>query len=191
MTWASRGAALALGVLASIGTIVWADVVDRYVDASELRLVLPGHVRFADIAIPPIASSDENVTVGVLAEVQNPTDIGIIVLSISYRFYMDNVSDTRPFEEKDKGIFVGLGGYFAEGSEGLVQPHSTARFWANITVRGSIQPTARERLNTTFNGRYYPIIDGNMEYRIAGTAVSDRVAGLFVAPAEGVEPRAA
>ncbi len=190
MTWFARLAAVALGTLAVLGGVLWVDVVDRYVAVSEVRVTLWQHVGFADVVIPPITSDDQVVTVGILFRVGNPTEVPVEVTSISYRFYMDNLTDTRPFPDKDDTIFVAVGGFFASEAGETVPPRSVGLIWANMTVRGATQPETLQRLNLTFFGRYYPIIDAGLVYRVPGTAVVDRVVGLVFATEGGVLPRA-
>ncbi len=189
MIWSSRIAAIALAILTVLGAILWVDLSSRYLAASEARVALWHNVAYEDIRIPLISSNDQLVTIGVLFRVTNPTSIGVEVLSLSYEFYMDDLLDPRPFFEKSRDIFIGVGGYYAAETGTLVAPHSDGFVWANLTVYGAAQPDTIERLNLTFNGRYYPILNGWMVYRVAGTSVKDRVLGIsFLPPPSGVAP---
>ena len=190
MRWFTRTAALVLGLLTILGSVVWVQIVDRYLDASEFRVEFPWNVGYKDVLLPPITSDDQIVTVGVLFQLANPSDIAIEVVSISYRFYMDNLTDTRPFVDKDESIFVAVGGYFAAERGQIVAAHSIVFLWANMTVNGLSQPQAFDRLNRTFNGRYYPIIDAGLVYRIPETKIVDRVLGIVFTTDRGVVPRA-
>lgn len=185
-----RPAALVLALLAISGVVLWANVVNRYVEASRVQVELPGNVGFADVVIPPIVGNEDVVTVGVLFAVRNPSGIPIEVIAIPYRFFMDNVSDTRPFPDKDETIFVASGGYFASTSPAVVDPHAVALVWANMSVHRFSQPVALERLNRTFNGVYFPIIEAGLVYRIPGTEIVDSIVGIWFASETGVVPRA-
>lgn len=190
MTWYGRAAAVVLVVLAVSGGILWIHVVDRYVAASDARARFGQNVGIAEVRIPPVTSSDQEVTVGVRFFIGNPSGIAIDIVQISYRFYMDNLTDTRAFPDKADSIFVASGGYFPSTDPAVVGPRSSLTMWINMTVRGANQPEAIERLNLTFNGNYYPIIDAGLVYRIHGTAIVDRVLGIVFVTEAGVPPSA-
>ena len=189
MTWFAKAAAVFVAVLAVVGAVAWVDFVDRYVAASDARMQIPGNVGYHDVTIPAITSPDQNVTVGVLFELRNPSGIAIDIMHISYRLYMDNLTDTRPFAEKSASIFVVPGGFFPPGIGYVVGPHTTALVWGNATVFGATQPTQLERLNVTFGGHYYPIIDASLVYRVHDTSIVERVLGIeFPTPQGGIVP---
>src|SRR5712692_4713221 len=126
MTWFAKVAAIFLTVLAIVGAIVWVNFLDRYIAASDARMEIGGNVGYANVSIPAVTSPNQNVTVGVLFFLRNPSGIAIDILHISYRFYMDNPTDPRSFAEKSASIFVVTGGFFPPGIGYLVGPHSTA-----------------------------------------------------------------
>jgi hypothetical protein len=189
--WPARLAALALALLLVAGGVLWVHVMNRYVEASRVQVEMPRNVGYADVVVPPITSADAPVTVGVLFWVRNPSGIAIEVLTISYQFYMDNLTDTRPFVDKDDTLFIAVGGYFA-GEEGqIVPPHGEVFVWGNMTIRPTLQPDALDRLNHTFNGLYFPIINAGLIYRIPGTEIVDTVVGIWFVTQTGVPPREA
>ncbi len=100
----------------------------------------------------------------------------------------DNLTDTRPFAEKSASIFVVPGGFFPSGIGYVVGPHTTALVWGNATVFGATQPTQLKRLNLTFGGRYFPIIDASLVYRVHGTSIVERVLGIEFVTSIGVVP---
>lgn len=191
MTWLTKAAAAFLVVLAVLGAVAWISLLDRYIAASDARVRLGDHIDFEEVRIPAIVSSEQEVTVGVRFFVGNPSGIAIDIVQISYRLYMDNLTDTRSFAEKADSIFVGTGGFFPSGKGYVVGPHTSASVWGNLTVFGATQPTAFARLNLTFSGRYYPIIDADLVFRIHGTTIVDRVVGIVFSTSGGVSPRAA
>src|SRR3989441_3534748 len=188
MTWYAKVAAVFLAVLAIIGGIVWVNFLDRYIAASDVRMQLGGNVGYANVSIPAVTSPNQNVTVGVLFFLRNPSGIAIDIMHISYRFYMDNLTDTRSFAEKSASIFVVPGGFFPPGIGYVVGPHSTATVWGNATVFGATQPTQLSRLNLTFGGRYFPIIDASLVYRVHGTSIVERVLGIEFVTSGGIVP---
>jgi hypothetical protein len=189
MTWFTKAAAMFLAVLAIVGGVTWVNFLDRYIAASDARMQIPGNVGYHDVTIPAITSPDQNVTVGVLFELRNPSGIAIDIMHISYRLYMDNLTDTRAFAEKSASIFVVPGGFFPPGPIGyVVGPHTTALVWGNATVFGATQPTQLERLNLTFGGHYFPIIDASLVYRVHGTSIVERVLGIEFVTSIGVVP---
>ncbi len=188
MTWYRRVAVGALVVLALTGAILWAHVTDRYVAASDIRIRIWGSVGIAEVRIPRIQETDTSVTIGVRFVIGNPSRIGIEIQQISYRFYMDNLTDTRPFALKADSIFVGTGGFYPRGEPAMVGPGATALIWANMTVFAATQPLAFERMQLSPDGKYYPIVSGEMVYRIQGTTIVDRVLGIGFSTREGVAP---
>src|SRR3989475_162785 len=152
------------------------------------RMQFGGHVGYQTVTTPAVTSPDQNVTVGVRFFLRNPSGIAIDIMHISYRFYMDNLTDTRSFAEKGASIFVVAGGFFPPGIGYVVGPHSTADVWGNATVFGETQPTQLARLNLTFGGRYFPIIDASMVYRVHGTSIVERVVGIEFATSGGIVP---
>jgi hypothetical protein len=188
MTWFAKGAAVFLVALAVVGAVSWVNFLDRYIAASDARIRIPGNVGYRSVSIPAIVSPDQNVTVGVLFEIRNPSAIAIDIMHISYRLYMDNLSDTRSFAEKSASIFVVPGGFFPLGIGYVVEPHTTALVWGNATVFGATQPTQLERLNLTFGGRYFPIIDAALVYRVHDTSIVERILGIEFAPSGGIPP---
>src|SRR2546422_1604465 len=188
MTWFAKVAAVFLAVLAIVGAIVWVNFLDRYIAASDARMQIGGNVGYQNVTIPAVTSPDQNVTVGVRFFLRNPSGIAIDIMQISYRFYMDNLTDTRSFAEKGASIFVVAGGFFPPGIGYVVGPHSTADVWGNATVFGETQPTQLARLNLTFGGRYFPIIDASLVYRVHGTSIVERVLGIEFATSGGIVP---
>jgi len=188
MTWYRRVAVGALVVLALAGAILWAHVTDRYVAASDIRVRIWETVGIAEVRIPLIRETDASVTIGVRFVIGNPSRIGIEIQQISYRFYMDNLTDTRPFALKADSIFVGTGGYFPRGEAAIAAAGATAMVWANMTVLRGTDPAAFDRIQLSPDGKYYPIILGDMVYRIQGTAIVDRVLGIGFSTREGVAP---
>ena len=188
MTWFAKAAAIFLAVLAIVGTIVWVNFLDRYIAASDARMQIGGNVHYQNVTIPAVTSPDQNVTIGVLFFIRNPSGIAIDIMHISYRFYMDNLTDTRSFAEKSASIFVVPGGFFPPGIGYVVGPQTTALVWGNATVFGATQPTQLTRLNLTFGGHYFPIIDASLVYRVHGTSIVERVLGIEFVTSIGVVP---
>jgi hypothetical protein len=188
MIWYRQVGVIVLAALAVSGVVVWADVTDRYVAATELRLRVGDSIGYDAIHIPPIMDGDESVTVGVLFSIANPTGVGLQITQIAYQFYMDNLTDTRAFLEKADSIFVGRGGYFSQENPATFPARSTGNIWVNLTIEGDLQPVALSRLNLTFNGRYYPIIITEFVYRVQGTTVVDREVGIVFSTNSGLEP---
>ncbi|MFQ5870913.1 MAG: hypothetical protein ACE5IB_01980 [Candidatus Geothermarchaeales archaeon] len=175
-------------ILALLGLSIWSQVVVTYVAVSDAQVTIPAHVQILEVRIPKLTPEDSQATVGVLVGVENPSAISIIVFSITYAFYMDNLTDTRTFWEKERDIFVGTGGFY-EGEGGFEVPARSARqIWANLTVDGDRQPQALERLNTSFSGRYYPILFATMLYRFPEMRMVGIVRGLSFSTFQGVVP---
>lgn len=190
MTWFAKLAAVFLAALAIVGAIVWVNLLDRYIAASDARIQIGDNIGYENVTIPAITSPGQNVTVGVLFLLRNPSGIEVDIMHISYRFYMDNLTDTRSFAEREASIFVVTGGFFPPGIGYVVGPHTTASVWGNATVRGATQPTQLARLNLTFGGRYFPIIDASLVYRVHGTSIVERVLGIDFATQRGIVPDA-
>ena len=188
MTWFAKIAAVFLAVLAVIGAIAWVNFLDRYIAASDARMQIGGNIGYENVTIPAVTSPDQNVNVGVLFFLRNPSGIAIDIMHISYRFYMDNLTDTRSFAEKGASLFVVPGGFFPPGIGYVVGPHSTASVWGNATVFGATQPTQLARLNLTFGGYYFPIIDASLVYRVHGTSIVERVLGIVFVTSGGIVP---
>lgn len=190
MIWFAKVAAAVLVVLTVLGTVLWADVTNRYLAASEARSVMGGAVSYGEIRIPLITSADQRVSVGVLFHVTNPSPIAVQVRTISYKFYMDDLMDTRSFAEKADSIYVGASGFYADTEGPTIPARGDGWIWANLTVDGALQPEALAHLNRTFllPPRYFPIVDAGMVYTIAGTTIVDRVMGILFVTQEGVMP---
>src|SRR2546425_13054189 len=171
-----------------MGGFVWWTFLVWCLAASGLRMQSGGSDAYANVSIPAVTSPNQNVTVGVLFFLRNPSGIAIDIMHISYRFYMDNLTDTRSFAEKSASIFVVPGGFFPTGIGYVVGPHSTATVWGNATVFGATQPTQLSRLNLTFGGRYFPIIDASLVYRVHGTSIVERVLGIAFVTSGGIVP---
>ena len=140
MIWFAKVAAAVLAVLTVLGGILWVDVTGRYLAASQARTLVGEAVSYADLRIPTIASEDARVTVGVLFHVANPSPIALEIRTISYKFYMDNLLDTRAFVEKADSIYVGSSGFFSDTEGQTVPAHGEGWIWANLTVDGALQP---------------------------------------------------
>lgn len=175
-------------VLAIIGGSLWAQAVGAYVAINDARMSLPEHVAITEVRIPRVDPSDSQATVGVLVRVENPSAVPIIVFRITYDFYMDNLTDTRPFSEKMEDILVGPGGFY-ERLGGREVPAGSVRYiWANMTVDENVRPQSMDRLNTSFNGRFYPIVIGALQYRIPNTEMVESIRGLAFFTSGGVIP---
>ncbi len=190
MIWFSKVAAVVLAVLAVLGTVLWADVTNRYLAASEARSVIGDAVSYADLRIPVITSAAQQVSVGILYRVVNRAPIAIEVRTLSYKFYMDNLADTRSFTQKADSIYVATSGYYPNLEGTVVPAHGEGWIWANLTVDGAANPEALDHLNLTFFGKYYPIVDTAMVYAIVGTSIVDRVMGIGFSTDTGVSPYA-
>ncbi len=190
MIWYAKVAAGVLALLAVLGTVLWADVTERYLAATEARSAMGGAVEYEAIQVPAIVSADPRVSVGVLFRVTNPSSIAIEVRTISYKFYMDDLTDTRSWAEKEDYLYVGAAGYFPQTGGMTIAPRGEGHIWANLTVDGVLQPVALTHLNRTFFGKYYPIVDASMVYAIVGTSLVDRVDGIVFVTQTGVAPYA-
>jgi len=190
MIWFAKVAAAVLAVLTVLGAVLWADVTERYLAASEARSVMAESVVYGEIRIPVVASADQRVLVGVRFHVTNPSPIAVEIRTISYEFYMDNLADTRSFTEKEDSIYVGAGGFFPQTGGPTIPARGDGWIWANMTVDGALQPEALAHLNRTFYGRYYPIVDAGLVYAITGTSIVDRVMGIRFVTQAGVVPYA-
>lgn len=188
MIWYRQVGVVVLAGLAVSGGVVWAHVTDRYIAATDLRLRIGDSIGYEAVHIPRVTGPDEQVTIGVLFYVANPTGIGLELTQIAYQFYMDNLTDTRAFLEKADSIFVGRGGYFSQESPATFPARSTGGIWVNLTIQGDVQPVALSRLNLTFNGLYYPIIITEFVYRVQGTTIVDREVGVVFTTSTGVAP---
>src|SRR6266508_4901442 len=87
MTWFSKLAAVALASLAIIGVVVWVNLLDRYIAASDVRMQFGNNVAYESVTIPAITSPDQDVTIGVQFFFRNPSAIAVDIIHISYRFY--------------------------------------------------------------------------------------------------------
>jgi len=191
VNWLPKTAAIVLVALAVFGAVEWSNAVDRYIAASDARMRIGENVGYVNVTIPPVTSADQVVNIGVLFFVRNPSGIAVDVIQIQYRLWMDNLTDTRAFALKMNSIFVAPGGFLPPGDGLLIGPHASVGIWANATVQGATQPVALARLNVTFGGNYYPIIDATLVYRIHGTAIVDKVLGIVFITSTGVTPHAA
>jgi len=187
MTWFPKVAAVFLAALAIVGAVAWVNFLDRYIAASDARMQTGENVGYRDVRIPAITSSDQNVTVGVLFFLRNPSGIAIDIDRITYRLYMDNLTDTRSFAEKSSSIFVVTGGFTPQTGY-VVGPHNTATVWGNATVFAATQPIQLRRLNLTFGGRYFPIIDASLVYTVHGTSIFEIVVGIEFVTSGGILP---
>ncbi|MEE9236357.1 MAG: hypothetical protein V3U52_01000 [Thermoplasmata archaeon] len=178
----------ALLILAILGLFLWYNAVGSYLAINDARLNLPQHVSIVEVEVPELTSAESRATVGVLVRIENPSAAPIIVFRITYEFYMDNLTDTRPFWEKHEDIYVGPGGFY-EAEGGFEVPAGGVRWiWANLTVDDDVRPHSLERLNTSFNGRYYPIVLGALQYRFPGTNIVESVRSLTFSTPMGVIP---
>ncbi len=193
MIWYAKVAAAVLAVLTILGTVLWVDVTNRYLATSEARSLMGGAVTYDAIQIPVITSTSQRVTVGLRFLVANPSPIAVQVRTISYKFYMDDLSDTRSFVEKADSIYVASGGIYPDLQGPTVPAHGDAYVWANLTVDGSVDAQAVAHLNRTFYDppRYYPIVVTDLVYAVVGTTIVDRVVGLVYVTQAGVAPYAA
>lgn len=187
MTWFAKGAAVFLVAIAVVGAVAWVNFLDRYIAASDARMRIPENVGYQSVNIPAVTSPDQIVTIGVSFVLRNPSGIAIDIMHISYTFYMDNLTDTRSFAEKSASIFVVTGGFFPR-VDYVVGPDTSVTVWGNATVFGATQPTQLERLNRTFGGNYFPIIDASLVYRVHGTSIVERVLGIEFVTSIGVVP---
>ncbi len=188
MNWLPKAAAIVLVALAIFGAAEWSNAVDRYIAASDARMRIGENVGYVNVTIPPVTSATQVVNIGVLFLVRNPSGIALDVIQIQYRFWMDNLTDTRAFPLKANSIYVTSGGFFPGGDGLLVGPHASTGIWANATVQGMTQPAVLAKLNVTFGGNYYPIIDATLVYRIHSTAIVDKVLGIVFITSTGVRP---
>ena len=191
MTWFSKLAAVTLAALAIVGVIAWVNLLDRYIAASDVRMQFGNNVAYESVTIPAITSPEQDVRIGVQFILRNPSAIAVDIMQIAYRFYMDNLTDTRSFAEKEESIFVVTGGFFPPGIGYVLGPHSTASVWGNATVHGATQPVQLAKLNLTFGGRYFPIIDASLVYRVDGTSIVERILGIEFVTSGGIVPDAA
>ncbi len=181
-------AGLLLLVIAILGTVPWYQGVSAYVAISEAQLQIPRHVAITDVMMPEMPRAEGITSVTVLVQVGNPSNIAIEVFAITYRFYMDNLTDTRTFWEKEGDIYVAIGGFYDAVGGYVIPARTTRELWANLTVYAETQPQALQRLNTSFNGRFYPILLGSMHYRFPGVPGVWVVRGLMYSSFRGVVP---
>lgn len=174
--------------LAILGVFLWSQALGPYVAINDAQLNLPQHVHIVDVGIPELSSGESRATVGVLVRVENPTAFPIIVFRITYDLYMDNLTDTRSFWEKRDDIYVGVGGFHLDRGGFEVPAGRIRHIWANLTIDGERQASSLERLNTSFNGRYYPIVLATLQYRFPGTDMVESVLGLAFSTPLGVVP---
>lgn len=186
MIWYRQVGVVTLAILAVSSLVAWVHVTDRYIAASDLLQRV--EFGYKAIHIPNVTSPDQEVTVGVLYYVNNPSGIGLEITQISFQFFMDNITDGRAFVEKASSIFVDRGGFFPQGSPARFAPQALGLIWVNVTIRGDTDPVKVSRLNLTFNGLYYPIVITDFVYRVQGTTIVDRQVGLESRTDTGVAP---
>ncbi|MFQ6060141.1 MAG: hypothetical protein ACE5KV_02450 [Thermoplasmata archaeon] len=161
----------------------------NYLNVTETRLTLPRHIRISEVRIPRIADESKDVTVQVLFNISNPSKLAIVVTSIESHFYMDNKSDPRSFSEKKEDVWVGLGQFTLPKDKAyVVLPGETRTIPVNMTVFGGTMYISV--LNTTDQGRYYPIIDGRVYYTFEEFDLVEKVWGVVFNgnAVGGVEP---
>lgn len=160
----------------------------NYDTATQALLVLgPDIVSVDEIRIPPIVDTSVEVSVYVRFRVTNPTATPIIVMSISFQLYNDDVGDPRPMVVKLDERYVYLG--MASLPEPLrLEPDEVVFIEGTVVVGGTVGNI--NVLNTTDeNGNYHPIITGRTLVELPNFGLKRSVRGIFYTSGpEGVPP---
>lgn len=172
--------------LTSITTINYSNVMDA-------RIKIPGNVYVENVIIPEIVDESNNAMVSVVLNITNPTNIDIYVYDITYRFYMNNLSDPMDLDSSSSwdDWAVGLGGFTLQVDSGIRVPSKTSRsIYSNMTVIGGVEGSmAITHLNVTDpNGNYHPLVIASLRYTFENIDVQEVVRGIFFYSEVGIPP---
>jgi hypothetical protein len=159
----------------------------NYLNYTETANVMPQNIAISDVHIPLIQDESQDQTVQVFFDIANPSDLTIYVTSIEASIYIDNLSDSRPFDAKKDDILVGIAQFNLQKSKSYaVRPGESVTVPANLTVSGG--SIFMSILNTTSGGKYYPYIFGTVWYTFEYIDLIEIVGGVSLIGA-GIEPR--
>jgi hypothetical protein len=161
----------------------------NYLDVTETTLVMPENMDISEVQVPTVEDESQDVTVRVFFKISNPSKLAVVITSIESHFYMDNKSDPRSFAEKAEDVWVGVGQFTLQKEEAyLIRPGESVSIPVNMTVRGGTRYVSV--LNTTFAGKYYPIIVGRVFYTFKDFNVDQAVKGVIFMGDwyDGIEP---
>ncbi len=135
----------------------------NYVDVTEARSIIPGHIHVSEIRIPTIPDESHDVTVQVFYNITNPSKLTILITSIEYSFYMDNKSDPRTLDEKLDDSWVDMGQFTLPKERAYaLRPGESITIPVNMTVDGDT--VFISRLNNTRDGKYHPVLFTTVRY---------------------------
>jgi hypothetical protein len=160
----------------------------NYDNVTETRVTLPDNIYISEIRIPKIDEESVDVTMNVFFNVTNPSKIAVYITSIESYVYMNDLSDPRPFQEKRDDLLVGVAQFTLPKEQSyVVKPGKSLTIPVNLTVSGGTRYVSI--LNTTSDGKYYPIIEGSIRYTYDNVDIIEVIRGVtyFGPPVEPYE----
>lgn len=161
----------------------------NYVDVTEARSTIPGRISLSDIRIPTIQDESQDAAVQIFFNITNPSKLTVLVTSIESSLYMDNKSDTRSLQEKIGDLYVDMGMFTLSKEKAYVlHPGKTITVPVNINVSGGT--VAISKLNTTYVGKYYPVVYATFRYTYEHIEITEvvRRVPFFEGWTTGVDP---
>jgi len=151
----------------------------NYMNVTEARVKLPKSIYISDVQIPKIEDESEDVTIRVFYNVTNPAKISVVITNIESSVYMDNLSDPRPFLEKKEDLMVGIAKFTLSKDQAyVVHPGESITIPVNLTLIGGTSFVSV--LNTTFEGKYYPYIEGTVRHTYEDIDVIEIIRGVML-----------
>ena len=150
----------------------------NYDNVTETRVTLPENIFISEVRIPEIDDESVDVTVNVFFNVTNPSKISVYIINIESYVYMDNLSDPRPFLEKRNELLVGVAQFTLPKEQSyLIKPGKSMIIPVNLTVSGGTRFVSV--LNTTTDGKYYPVIEGSLRYTYENIDIIEIIGGVI------------
>ena len=164
--------------IAILAAVLLSISVANYNNVTETRVRLPENIYISEIRIPEIDDESVDVTMSVFFNVTNPSRIAVYITSIESYVYMNDLSDPRPFQEKRDDLLVGVAQFTLPKEQSyLVKPGKSLTIPVNLTVSGGTRYVSI--LNTTSDGKYYPIIEGSLRYTYENVDIIEVVRGVI------------
>ncbi len=170
---------VAFVTLSLVSVVLLGISVVNYMNVTEVRVKLPKNIYISDVQIPKIEDESEDVTMRVFYNVTNPAKIAVVITNIESSVYMDNLSDPRPFLEKKEDLIVGIARFTLPKEEAyVVRPGESITIPVNLTLDGGTSFVSV--LNTTFEGRYYPYIEGTVRHTYQDIGIIEVIRGVML-----------
>ncbi len=152
--------------------------VSNYNNVTETRVKLPENIHISEVRIPEIADESQNVIVDISLNITNPSKMTVYVTNVEAFVYMDNRSDPRPFLEKRSELLVGIAQFTLSKEQAhIVKPGESKTVHVGLEVTGGTRYLSI--LNTTTDGKYFPVIEATLRYTYEHVDIIEIVGGIF------------